>query len=329
MATSRPRRVSRARYTSPIAPLPIGDTISYGPRRVPAEILIGGPNSIPSGPSCSSWLEQDARREFEIRIDRALDRAHFVDPLAAVEVAQELLLERRAAAPVFGKRTAAQSDRFAPEVQNRLTSRQHVFIGAWNHVRMNVAVGTVSPDGVIKAAALIAGAINSEEVLETIEWHDHVAGGLVDARVDQTFGVANAAVDAERRGLAQREQLLRAPDVAGHRQFRAIERVMNDQQLNEPPDRRVPPGAIKRRGNILERAVGRRPRRQFELDDQQEGGLFRNRDRVSPIGAVFTQHLQAAPIEMFDGRDIDAVSVLRSPGRLGGRAQFAHERDAL
>src|SRR5215470_7687223 len=40
-ATSRPSRVSRARYTSPIPPAPRGDTISYGPRRVPASRVMG------------------------------------------------------------------------------------------------------------------------------------------------------------------------------------------------------------------------------------------------------------------------------------------------
>ena len=36
MATSRPRRGSRARYTSPMPPAPIRESTSYGPRRVPA-----------------------------------------------------------------------------------------------------------------------------------------------------------------------------------------------------------------------------------------------------------------------------------------------------
>ena len=35
MATSRPSRVSRARYTSPIPPAPMGPEISYGPSRAP------------------------------------------------------------------------------------------------------------------------------------------------------------------------------------------------------------------------------------------------------------------------------------------------------
>src|SRR3954470_23685739 len=43
MATVRSRRVSRAFQTSPIPPAPRGETISYGPRRVPdfTDIRIG------------------------------------------------------------------------------------------------------------------------------------------------------------------------------------------------------------------------------------------------------------------------------------------------
>src|SRR3954470_16469540 len=43
IATVRSRRVSRALQTSPIPPAPRGETISYGPRRVPdfTDIRIG------------------------------------------------------------------------------------------------------------------------------------------------------------------------------------------------------------------------------------------------------------------------------------------------
>src|SRR5205085_4526595 len=40
IATSRPSRGSRARYTSPIPPTPSGESTSYGPRRAPAESVI-------------------------------------------------------------------------------------------------------------------------------------------------------------------------------------------------------------------------------------------------------------------------------------------------
>src|SRR5437762_1017113 len=39
MATSRPRRVSRARYTSPMPPAPNCPVISYGPNLVPVVII--------------------------------------------------------------------------------------------------------------------------------------------------------------------------------------------------------------------------------------------------------------------------------------------------
>src|SRR6185436_6834237 len=42
-ATTRSRRVSVARYTSPIPPAPSGLTISYGPRRAPEASAKGSP----------------------------------------------------------------------------------------------------------------------------------------------------------------------------------------------------------------------------------------------------------------------------------------------
>jgi hypothetical protein len=47
MATSRSRRVSRARYTSPMPPAPSGALISYGPRRTPGLRLRTGLLSFP------------------------------------------------------------------------------------------------------------------------------------------------------------------------------------------------------------------------------------------------------------------------------------------
>src|SRR4029077_11909367 len=50
MATTRSRRVSCARYTSPMPPAPIGLTISYGPRREPGvignDLFHRGPDAI-------------------------------------------------------------------------------------------------------------------------------------------------------------------------------------------------------------------------------------------------------------------------------------------
>src|ERR1700761_1727178 len=64
-ATSRPRRVSRARYTSPIPPDPSGERISYAPNRAPATSAIGShqitSNRIPVSMRC-----YDSRRFGEV-----------------------------------------------------------------------------------------------------------------------------------------------------------------------------------------------------------------------------------------------------------------------
>src|SRR5487761_1511999 len=49
IATSRPRRVSRARYTSPIPPAPIAERMWYGPSLVPAVRVISRPPQPPGG----------------------------------------------------------------------------------------------------------------------------------------------------------------------------------------------------------------------------------------------------------------------------------------
>src|SRR5277367_6699083 len=46
IATTRFKRGSRARYTSPMPPAPMGARISYGPSFVPAKSAIGGVDSI-------------------------------------------------------------------------------------------------------------------------------------------------------------------------------------------------------------------------------------------------------------------------------------------
>ncbi len=47
MATVRSRRMSRARYTSPMPPAPSGDWISYGPSFIPEVRAMGGRHYMP------------------------------------------------------------------------------------------------------------------------------------------------------------------------------------------------------------------------------------------------------------------------------------------
>src|SRR2546425_2924332 len=68
MATSRPRRGSRARYTSPMPPVPTSDTISYGPSLAPAEKAI----------YCAPWWAHCIHRSSAIRRSPDDDRIFLV-----------------------------------------------------------------------------------------------------------------------------------------------------------------------------------------------------------------------------------------------------------
>src|ERR1700740_3139883 len=56
MATSRSRRLSRARYTTPIPPAPSGDRISYGPSLVPEVRAIR--TALYSERTVSQWMRR-------------------------------------------------------------------------------------------------------------------------------------------------------------------------------------------------------------------------------------------------------------------------------
>src|SRR5215510_12944206 len=78
-ATSRPSLESLARYTSPIPPAPSGAITSYGPNRLPAEII----NSIQNPKSMEPVDEVEVRRGagVSVRVGAAVRRDdELVDP---------------------------------------------------------------------------------------------------------------------------------------------------------------------------------------------------------------------------------------------------------
>src|SRR5678816_2175900 len=105
MATVRFRRGSRALYTSPIAPAPICDSMTYGPSRVPAEsamrsqLTTGGEQPANWSVPEEEWrhAERDAAQEQQPHIVRGVrvnneegaahHRRHFPLLLAVDEVA--------------------------------------------------------------------------------------------------------------------------------------------------------------------------------------------------------------------------------------------------
>src|SRR5881396_609285 len=82
MATLRSSRVSRARYTSPIPPAPMGATISYGPSRLPEARFTGAGQeynvsaSVPAGTTLKRLqIVEKAGDHVELRC-----RRHFLRP---------------------------------------------------------------------------------------------------------------------------------------------------------------------------------------------------------------------------------------------------------
>src|SRR5689334_21866426 len=93
-ATSRPSRVSRARYTSPMPPAPIGATISYGPSFVPVASVMP---VFPPLPSPGAFEDEEIARLSETRVDvrllvgREAHRRDFADsrPVARTDLADQ------------------------------------------------------------------------------------------------------------------------------------------------------------------------------------------------------------------------------------------------
>src|ERR1700682_6120804 len=67
IATSRSSFLSRARYTSPIPPAPMGERISDGARRVPGESVISPRNS-----SLQRWVLRSVEAARRLRIGRGI-----------------------------------------------------------------------------------------------------------------------------------------------------------------------------------------------------------------------------------------------------------------
>ena len=97
----------------------------------------------------------------------------------------------------------------------------------------------------------------------SLERHDHVGRGLVDARVEP-FRAPDARVDAGRHRLAQRQQLVSARGVAGNGDLDAIEHAGVVQRAAETHERRVGRAGLARAPDLVEGARRRRRRRQLE-----------------------------------------------------------------
>src|SRR5215212_663830 len=93
---------------------------------------------LPAGDSCAR--EDHPWGERPPRVEHPLHRAHLLDPLLAVQLPQQGLLDRAAAYAVFGKRAAAKPLSLTAEFENRLHPALDLVVAPRDHVRMDVAI---------------------------------------------------------------------------------------------------------------------------------------------------------------------------------------------
>ena len=275
--------------------------------------------------SCISWLafvcsagDQRAgkapRRELPSRIDRALDGAHFVDPFRAVQLAEQLLLHRVPADAVLGERRSAEPDHLAAERQDRGLARLDVGHRSRDDVRVQVAVGDVSPHGV-QAAPRELLVVERQQLREPVERDDHVRRGLVDSRVDGVRA-AHALVHGGRHRFAQQPQLVGAPPIPRYRDLDVVQHGSLGERAAEPHDRRVGRVRIARESDLRKGVFGARVRTQFERHEERHDRVGGPGDAGGGIDAVLAQQLQAPLIHVLDGRDVEAAraAVLHASG---------------
>jgi hypothetical protein len=88
----------------------------------------------------SRFWEQHARRQLPRRIERALDGAHLVDSVVAVEFPKELLLQGAPSHAMLGERRAAHRDHASRHFQNRFAPPFDVIDRSRYDIGMQVAV---------------------------------------------------------------------------------------------------------------------------------------------------------------------------------------------
>src|SRR5208282_5104106 len=90
IATSRPNRGSRARYTSPMPPAPMGARISYGPSLSPAESGMGVAFQVYSTDGWI-WIRKAGRQQLRDGRALAAESSCLLEGMRYLEYAEVLL----------------------------------------------------------------------------------------------------------------------------------------------------------------------------------------------------------------------------------------------
>jgi hypothetical protein len=86
---------------------------------------------------------------------------------------------------------------------------------------------------------------------------------------------------------------------------------------------------VERRCNLLVRHLAGGSRCQLQLDEERDLGVWRKRNAVLGVRAVFVQHPEAPSVEHLDGRDIEPPGIVLVPRSLRPVAQVRDDLERL
>ncbi len=217
---------------------------------------------------------------------------------------------------VLGEGAAAERDGGAADRELRGAGTRTVRGAAWQHVRMQVAVGEMAPHGVVELVRVEDVADLGQQLRDPIERDDHVAARLRQRRLDRALRRRDATIDRLRDALAKGEERVASPVLAGQRRQRRCQHVVVLEQSAEAEKRGVV-GWIADAADFGGRLI--RGRGRFEIDLHEQRGAY-GRVECEPEAVrvpVLADERDRARIEVLDGRHVDAAAEVATRFRSG------------
>ena len=132
-------------------------------------------------------------------------------------------------------------------------------------------------------------------------------------RIERALGRADALVHPGGHGLANGEEIRRAPSVVRERQLGVREDPGALQQRGRSvPERRCRASSSERSLNLLERLRGVRLGAELQLHEQRERRPFGYRDVVPRVRAVLADDLERPAVHVLDRARVDSIHARRS-----------------
>ena len=142
------------------------------------------------------------------------------------------------------------------------------------------------------------------------------------------LGEGHAAIDARGHCFSQLRERAGTPAVARQRNLRIVQGMVPIEQRAESPQRRICRILVSRARELPPQILRGRFSRQLDLDQQDDAGAGWQRDLQLAVNAVFADDLNRPRVEVFDGGDVDAKRIARSPGFLRRGTELGDQPNA-